>query len=442
MGLNDTPVSERIQIGFFGCVNAGKSSLINSVSGQKVSVVSEKKGTTTDPVIKTMEMGELGPVVLIDTPGLNDDSDIGELRVKRSEEMFGRADMIVVVVDAQKLVKETDVDKNNEKEYIINFIEKCRSRKKPHLIALNKTEEDEGEAVGIMQDLLPDDRSVSVIQVNAVTGYGIDELKESMIALGKSSAKAVKDENKMVSDLIKKGDTVILVIPIDESAPKGRLILPQQQVIRDVLDAGGNAICIKDTELKGLFDDNPLWYDNDIERAGDMQGKIKVHGMRPALVITDSQVFGYVADIVPEYIPLTSFSIIMARYKGALKEQVEGAKVIDSLEDGDTVLVAEGCTHHRHCEDIGTVKLPAMLKKYTGKDIRMEASSGHGYPEDLSKYKLILHCGGCMLGEQEIRSRMDYAHDRDVPITNYGISIAYMSGILARSVAPLPEIDI
>ena len=432
MGLNDTPVSERIQIGFFGCVNAGKSSLINAITGQKVSVVSDKRGTTTDPVVKTMELGELGPVVLIDTPGFNDDSDIGELRVKRTQEMFDRADIAVIVADAGSF------SDKKEKEYIITFADKCRENKKPFLIAVNKADKKE--------DSVPEASfkgDIHIHKVSAFSGYGIHELKEAIIKLGDSLSKKRMQENLMVSDLIHTGDSVLLVIPLDESAPKGRLILPQQQVIRDVLETGGNAICIKDTELKALFDSNPSWYDMEDNEKNSTSDKDKVYDhIKPALVITDSQVFKQVADIVPEHIPLTSFSIIMARYKGSLKAQIAGAKVIDSIEDGDTILVAEGCTHHRHCEDIGTVKLPAMIRKYTGKNINVESSSGHGYPEDLSKYKLILHCGGCMLGEQEIQSRMRYAKDRSVPITNYGIAIAYMSGILKRSVAPLPEIKL
>lgn len=411
MGLNDTPVSERIQIGFFGCTNAGKSSLINTVTGQNVSVVSDKKGTTTDPVLKTMELGDLGPVAVIDTPGLDDDTDIGELRVKRSNEIFNRADIAVIVTDAQDMTEKTS-------GFVSAFIKRCEDSGKPYVVAVNKAEKMPEDNPGI---------PANAVFVSALKKKGLNELKEAIIASGKNIKKK-KEERLMVSDLIKPGDTVVLVIPIDESAPKGRLILPQQQVIRDVLEAGGNAVCIKDAELKDYFNRCPAWFDPD---AADVT--------RPALVVTDSQVFKEVNDIVPEHIPLTSFSIIMARYKGTLAPQVSGARVIDTLEDGDTVLVAEGCTHHRHCEDIGTVKLPRLLKKYTGKNINIETSSGHGYPDDLLKYKLILHCGGCMLNEKEMQSRMEYAGERDVPITNYGISIAYMSGILKRSIAPLPE---
>ena len=413
MGLNDTPVSERIQIGFFGCTNAGKSSLINAITGQEVSVVSEKKGTTTDPVLKTMELGDLGPVAVIDTPGLDDDTDIGELRVKRSNEIFARTDIAVIVVDVQDTSDRT-------KDFVNGFIKRCEDAGKPFVIAANKSETMTDEAGEVFSNAIP---------VSAFEKKGLNELKEAIITAGKD-VKKKKEERLMVSDIIKSGDTVVLVIPIDESAPKGRLILPQQQVIRDVLEAGGNAVCIKDTELKEFFDKRRSWCDPGV-----------VNVTKPALVVTDSQVFREVSEIVPEHIPLTSFSIIMARYKGTLAPQVSGAKVIDTLKDGDTVLVAEGCTHHRHCEDIGTVKLPRLLMKYTGKNINIETSSGHGYPDDLSKYKLILHCGGCMLNEKEMQSRMEYAEERNVPITNYGIAIAYMNGILKRSIAPLPEFE-
>ena len=413
MGLNDTPVSERIQIGFFGCTNAGKSSLINTVTGQNVSVVSDKKGTTTDPVLKTMELGDLGPVAVIDTPGLDDDTDIGELRVKRSNEIFARTDIAVIVVDVQDTSDRT-------KDFVNGFIKRCEDAGKPFVIAANKSETMTDEAGEVFSNAIP---------VSAFEKKGLNELKEAIITAGKD-VKKKKEERLMVSDIIKSGDTVVLVIPIDESAPKGRLILPQQQVIRDVLEAGGNAVCIKDTELKEFFDKRRSWCDPGV-----------VNVTKPALVVTDSQVFREVSEIVPEHIPLTSFSIIMARYKGTLAPQVSGAKVIDTLKDGDTVLVAEGGTHHRHCEDIGTVKLPRLLMKYTGKNINVETSSGHGYPDDLSKYKLILHCGGCMLNEKEMQSRMEYAEERNVPITNYGIAIAYMNGILKRSIAPLPEFE-
>lgn len=446
MSLNDTPVADRIQIGFFGCTNSGKSSLINAIAGQEVAVVSDKKGTTTDPVIKTMELGDLGPVALIDTPGLDDDTDIGELRVNRANEMFDRADIAVIVMDAEYMVGAATVNSElskkvssfkSEKKKIAEdtfnandnkieleriavtreLINKCLENNKPFVIAVNKA-----ELFGnLMKSTLSDPSYDAVtLPVSALKGMKLNELKEELIRKGKALEKS--RERKLVSDLIEKGDTVILVIPLDESAPKGRLILPQQQVIRDILDTGGNAICIKDTELEAFFKAN-------------VTGN---KGVSPKLVITDSQVFSYVAKVVPISIPLTSFSILMARYKGSLKAQLNGAKAIDKLQDGDTVLIAEGCTHHKTCDDIGTVKLPNMLKKYTGKDIIVENTSGHGFVEDLSEYSLILHCGGCMLGESEINARMQKAAAQDIPITNYGVAIAHMSGILKRSLEPLP----
>ncbi len=308
-------------------------------------------------------------------------------------------------------------------------------------VCYNKSEGAALKAAGIF---VSESGEGNTVLVSSLEHIGINDLKEAVIAVG-DDVKKNRSKRLMVSDLISTGDSVVLVIPIDESAPKGRLILPQQQVIRDILEAGGNAVCIRDTELAMYFGVKESRDCTDPSAAADESETLrtgKETGRKPRLVITDSQVFKEVDAIVPNDIPLTSFSIIMARYKGTLKEQVDGAKVIDTLADGDTVLVAEGCTHHRHCEDIGTVKLPRLLRKYTGKDINIETSSGHGYPEDLSKYKLILHCGGCMLNEQEMQSRMAYARNQNVPITNYGIAIAYMNGILKRSVAPLPEIKL
>ena len=446
--INSTPVSSRIQIGFFGCTNSGKSSLINAVTGQNVAIVSEKEGTTTDPVIKTMELGALGPVALVDTPGIDDATDIGDLRIKRAYEMFDRVDMAVLVADStdlagaamsdprlsgkvqekfsikKKQAKDTFTGNDNKKEVmriaqLKALIDLCVEKKKPYIVVINKA-----DIFGdFMYGKIPAPAFNTIaLAVSATEGTGVEELKKELTELGKNVK--TSQSNALVSDLIKEGDTVILVIPIDASAPKGRLILPQQQVIRDILDAGGNALCVKDTELEAFFKAN-------------VTGK---GGLKPALVITDSQVFPFVADVVPDDIALTSFSILMARYKGELRTQVDGARTIDSLEDGDMVLIAEGCTHHKTCEDIGTVKLPVMLKKYTGKDVVIESTSGHGFPDDLKKYRLILHCGGCMLGNSEMQSRIEKAVEAGVPITNYGVAIAYMNGILERSVAPLPEI--
>ena len=438
--INSAPVSERIQIGFFGATNAGKSSLINAITGQEVSVVSDKKGTTTDPVIKTMELKGLGPVALIDTPGLGDDTEIGELREKRTREMLERSDMIVIVADIyafsiladnSKTIDPSesgDADKKktgnflealNTDTHVYEILQHCKKTNKPCVFVLNKADTT-GDLLDESKNHITD---YPVIAVSALQNRGIDKLKELLAETGKD-LRNKKKKNRIVSDLIKKGDTVILVIPIDDSAPEGRLILPQQQVIRDILDSGGNAICIRDNELKSFFE--KYVYSN---------------SLRPALVITDSQVFKKVSDIVPEDIYLTSFSILMARYKGTLNEQVEGAVAIENIHDGDKVLIAEGCTHHRQCEDIGTVKLPLMLKKYTGADVEIETSSGHGYPDDLNKYRLILHCGGCMLGESEVKSRIRKALDQGVPVVNYGVAIAYMSGILKRSLEPIPDVD-
>lgn len=439
--INSTPVSERIQIGFFGATNAGKSSLINAITGQEVSVVSDKKGTTTDPVIKTMELKGLGPVALIDTPGLGDDTEIGELREKRTREMLERSDMIVVVEDVQPFFvskcklkssdqsvsdhthkKKNDLfqEELNNNKYLKEILEHCKKTNKPCVLVFNKADLP-GLSAEIQENLTID---IPFIAVSALQNRGIDKLKELLAETGKD-LKNRKKKNRIVSDLLKKGDTVILVIPIDESAPEGRLILPQQQVIRDILDSGGNAVCIRDDELSEFFDKN-----------------VYSKNLKPALVITDSQVFKKVSDIVHEDILLTSFSILMARYKGTLKEQVEGAVAIEDIKNGDKLLIAEGCTHHRQCEDIGTVKLPNMLKKYTGADFDIETSSGHGYPDDLKKYRLILHCGGCMLGESEVTSRIRKALDQGIPVVNYGVAIAYMSGILKRSLEPIPEVDI
>ena len=456
MSLNDTPVANRLQIGFFGTANAGKSSLINRIAGQEVSVVSEKKGTTTDPVIKTMEMGGLGPVVLIDTPGLDDDTDIGALRIKRTNDIFNRIDLAVVVIDGgalslsgaslpaltdilsridplksgtPEISGSADEALTDDKKFLCikDFIAKCKDHKKPYVLAVNKS--DLFNSFSEDKKRLPAG-DTPVIMVSAAAGAGIEELKAEIIKTGKS-LKTNRDQ-KLVSDLISPGDSVILVIPIDKAAPAGRIILPQQQVIRDILDAGGNAVCIRDSELEDFFETTVY---------ASKEGSVSSSVFKPALVITDSQVFKKVSDIVPEEIPLTSFSILMARFKGTLPQQVTGARAIDLLEDGDTVLIAEGCTHHKTCEDIGTVKLPNMLKKHTGKDIFIETSSGHGYPEDLDKYKLILHCGGCMLGESEVKSRINRAVEAKVPVVNYGVAMAYMSGILKRSIEPIPEIS-
>ena len=395
MGLNDTPSGERVHIGFFGRRNAGKSSLVNAVTGQELAVVSQTRGTTTDPVSKAMELLPVGPVVIIDTPGFDDEGALGELRVRKTRQVLNRTDVAVLVADSTEGLKECDRD----------LIALFRQKEIPYLIAWNKC------------DLLTEipEESASEIYVSATERIHIEELKEKIARLGKT------EENKLmlVGDLIHPGDLVVLVIPIDKAAPKGRLILPQQQVIRDILEAEAAAVCVKEYELRETLD------------------KFREP---PALVITDSQVFAKVSADVPPEIPLTSFSILMARYKGLLDMAVRGVAAVEKLQDGDTVLIAEGCTHHRQCDDIGSVKIPRWLKNYTGKKLNIELCSGREFPDDLSKYALIIHCGGCMLNEREVRYRMKCAADQQVPITNYGIAIAYMQGILKRSIGIFPHL--
>ncbi len=395
MGLNKTPSANRVHIGFFGKRNSGKSSMVNAVTGQDLAVVSDVKGTTTDPVYKAMELLPLGPVVIIDTPGIDDEGALGELRVKKSRQVLNKTDVAVLVIDSR-------YGKAREDEELIALFEKKRIN---YIIAWNKADllERHWPAAG------------NEIFVSANTGQGIDELKEKIAAM------AVTEEPKrqIVGDLISPSDFVVLVTPIDKAAPKGRLILPQQQTIRDILDTGATAIIVKDSE-----------YRETLEKLGK----------KPSLVITDSQVFDKVSADTPEEIFLTSFSILFARYKGNLENTVKGARALDKLQDGDSVLISEGCTHHRQCEDIGTVKLPRWIKDYTKKQLDFRFTSGTEFPEDLSEYKLIVHCGGCMLNEREMKYRLKCAEDQNLPITNYGILIAYMKGILERSIAMFPDL--
>lgn len=394
MGLNETPSSERVHIGFFGRRNAGKSSVVNAVTGQELSVVSEVKGTTTDPVYKSMELLPMGPVVIIDTPGFDDEGALGEMRVRKTKQILNRSDCAVLVVDGAVGKTKTD------EELILLFKEK----KIPYVVAYNKCD---------LTGLLNYDDGLSV---SASEGLFIHELKERIGSLVNTG----DTKMRIVGDLLNPYDLVVLVIPIDEAAPKGRLILPQQQVIRDILEAGAISVAVRDTELKET-----------LERLGT----------RPALVITDSQAFEQVSKDTPEEILLTSFSILLARYKGFLEEAVKGVAAIGDLKDGDKILISEGCTHHRQCDDIGTVKLPRWLRQHTGKALLIETSSGREFPEDLSSYKLIIHCGGCMLNEREMEYRGKCAADAKVPFTNYGIAIAYMKGILKRSIKPLPDFE-
>lgn len=394
MGMNNTPVGDRTHIGFFGRRNAGKSSIVNAVTGQELAVVSDVKGTTTDPVYKTMELLPLGPVIIIDTPGFDDEGMLGELRVKKTKQVLNKTDIAVLVVDSEEGLKECDRE----------LIELFKGKEINYIIVHNKSDLlEEIPAAGPQE-----------IYVSALKKEGIFELKEHIAALKESG-----NEKYIVADKLKRGDFVVLVVPIDSAAPKGRLILPQQQTIRDILDAGAMAIVTKESELTETF-------------AG--------LGKKPAMVITDSQVFQTVAPLVPKDIPLTSFSILMARYKGLLDAAAPGAAAVERLKDGDTVLIAEGCTHHRQCDDIGTVKIPNWLRKYTGKNINIKTCSGTEFPEDLTPYAMVIHCGGCMLNEREVRYRTKCAVDQGVPITNYGTFIAYVNGILKRSLEVFPEI--
>lgn len=408
-GMNETPSGERVHIGFFGRRNAGKSSVVNAVTGQDLAVVSEVKGTTTDPVRKAMEILPLGPVVIIDTPGFDDEGSLGELRVQRTKKILEQTDIAVLVVDTTEGFRKVDEE----------LTDLFRERGIPFLIALNKSDIPEDsedynvdeEAGGLLQKIAKG--CSGMIHVSALSGDGMDELKNRLAILSPE-----KNEEHLVADRIKAGDLIVLVVPIDKAAPKGRLILPQQQTIRDILDAGATAVVVQDTELS------------------DTLAKL---GTKPALVITDSQVFGKVDKIVPPDVPLTSFSILMARRKGLLEYAVNGVAAIAKLKDGDKVLIAEGCTHHRQCGDIGTVKIPKWLKEFTGRNLVFETASGTGYPDDLTQYALVVHCGGCMLNEKEVKHRASKTAAQGVPITNYGTMIAFVHGILKRSLEIFPE---
>ncbi len=401
MSLNDTPMSERTHIGFFGLRNAGKSSLVNTITNQQVSLVSEVKGTTTDPVRKSMELLPLGPVTVIDTPGYDDEGSLGELRIGRTKEVLATCDIAVLVIEKPEL----DPAENE-------LLELIKARQIPCVIARNKTDLSDGTHPSSSDKSAGELQGFPLFYVSAKSGEGVDALKEAIAG----AVTGAEKKTRLVADLIRKGDTVVLVIPIDTSAPKGRLILPQQQAIRDILDADAVSMITSVDEL------------------GDTLLRLKED---PSLVITDSQAFAKVMKLVPERIPLTSFSILMARYKGFLREAVEGARAIDHLRDNARILIAEGCTHHRQCEDIGTVKLPGWLRKHTGKDFDLTFTSGHGYPEDLCDFDLIIHCGACMLNDNEVKNRMIAAKNAGVPFTNYGTAIAHMNGILKRSIAPL-----
>lgn len=393
MGMNQTPAANRVHIGFFGRRNAGKSSVVNAVTGQELAVVSEVRGTTTDPVYKTMELLPMGPVMIIDTPGYDDEGSLGELRVRKTKQVLNKTDVAVLVVDATAAFTEVERE-------LVNIFE---NKQIPYIIARNKCD---------LLEVMPE-AGEREIYVSALNKTNIYELKEKIAALSKEE----ESDKRLVGDLVKPNDFVVLVTPIDSAAPKGRLILPQQQMIRDLLESGAVSVVIRETELKDT---------------------LASLGKKPAMVITDSQAFAQVSKDTPEDIYLTSFSILMARFKGTLKTSVQGAAQIARLKDGDTVLIAEGCTHHRQCDDIGTVKLPRWLHGFTGKNLKTAFTSGTEFPEDLSPYQLIIHCGGCMVNEREMRYRIQTAVDAGVPITNYGTAIAYMNGILERSLEVLP----
>jgi len=395
MNMNETPSANRVHIAFFGRRNAGKSSLVNAVTGQNLAVVSEVKGTTTDPVFKAMELLPLGPVVIIDTPGFDDEGELGELRVNRAKQVLNKTDAAVLALDGA-LPLDTPFSAAEEE-----LIDAFTMRNIPFIVVRNKSDLVKG-----------DPQTDEILPVSAKTGYNINLLKEKIAGL----ALPQEPDKRLAADLIQPLDLVVLVIPIDKAAPKGRLILPQQQVIRDLLESGAAAITVRETELAQTLSNL---------------------GRKPALVITDSQAFEQVAAVVPQDIPLTSFSILFARYKGFLETAVRGAAALDTLRDGDKILICEGCTHHRQCDDIGTIKLPRWIKSHSSKEIEFSFCSGGDFPQDLSSYKIVIHCGACMLNEREMQYRQKQAIDQNIPFTNYGITIAHIKGILKRSIAML-----
>ena len=404
MGMNQTPASERVHIGFFGKRNAGKSSIINAVTGQDLAIVSDVMGTTTDPVYKTMELLPLGPVMVIDTPGIDDEGKLGALRVKKSYQVLNKTDIGVLVIDST-------VGKGPQEEALIR---RFREKGIPFVVVYNKC------------DLLPEGPLSAAgnspaehsIYVSAARNIHIQELKGLIASLKPEDT----HRYPLIGDLMSPGDLIVLVVPIDKAAPKGRLILPQQQTIRDILDHGGLSLVVRDTELKGAL------------------ANLRAGGITPRLVVTDSQVFARVSQDTPAHIPLTSFSILFARYKGDLGTAVQGAAALDQVQDGDKILIAEGCTHHRQCDDIGTHKIPGWIRQYTGKNPEFVFTSGTEFPDDVSGYRLVVHCGGCMLNEREMKYRTACCRDQGVPITNYGILIAQVTGILRRSLEPFPDI--
>lgn len=405
MGMNQTPASERVHISFFGKRNAGKSSVINAVTGQDLAIVSSVMGTTTDPVYKTMELLPLGPVMVIDTPGIDDEGELGALRVRKSYQVLNKTDIAILVIDSTAGKGEEELE----------LIHRFHKKGIPYLIVYNKIDLLSTEKI---KDLAMSVRAGEVL-VSASDGMNIQELKEKIASL------KPEDTHKypLIQDLIEPLDLVILVVPIDKAAPKGRLILPQQQTIRDILERDALSLVVRDTELKSTLD------------------HFLAQGVCPKLVVTDSQAFARVSKAVPENITLTSFSILFSRYKGELETQLKGIAALSSIEDGDRILIAEGCTHHRQCGDIGTCKMPEWIRNYTGKKPVFEFTSGTEFPDDVSSYKMVVHCGGCMLNEREMKYRIAYCQDQGVPITNYGILIAQVTGILKRSLGPFPEMQ-
>lgn len=405
MGMNQTPASERVHISFFGKRNAGKSSVINAVTGQDLAIVSSVMGTTTDPVYKTMELLPLGPVMVIDTPGIDDEGELGALRIRKSYQVLNKTDIAILVIDSTAGKGEEELE----------LIHRFHKKGIPYLIVYNKIDLLSTEKI---KDLAMSVRAGEVL-VSASDGMNIQELKEKIASL------KPEDTHKypLIQDLIDPLDLVILVVPIDKAAPKGRLILPQQQTIRDILERGALSLVVRDTELKSTLD------------------HFLAQGVCPKLVVTDSQAFARVSKAVPENITLTSFSILFARYKGELETQLKGIAALSSIEDGDRILIAEGCTHHRQCGDIGTCKMPEWIRNYTGKKPVFEFTSGTEFPDDVSSYKMVVHCGGCMLNEREMKYRIACCQDQGVPITNYGILIAQVTGILKRSLGPFPEMQ-
>lgn len=400
MSMNDTPRSERLHIALFGKRNAGKSSVINAMTNQELAIVSDVKGTTTDPVYKAMEILPIGPVVLIDTPGLDDTGELGELRVKKTMEVLRKTNVAMIILDGEEGITKVEEE----------LLSRLKKEKIPTILVLNKCDLLKEEQIKEVREQIKEE--IPLIIISALKKIGIDELKDKLASY---VMKDEREEKVIVGDLIEPGDFVVLVVPIDKAAPKGRLILPQQQTIRDILDANATSIVVKETDLKETL--NRL-------------------GTKPSMVITDSQAFEKVAKDTPDDIRLTSFSILFARYKGELEELVKGARAIETLEDGDKILMSEGCTHHRQCGDIGTQKLPNWIRKYTKKELIFETSSGMHFPEDLTKYKMIVHCGACMLNEKEMKSRIKMASAAGIPIVNYGVLIAYLKGILDRSLEP------